>query len=192
MKRFQFLVVCWAAFTAVLCLGDHFFHARTGILRYHWAPMVDGQSVWVWLSFAAFAAALVAATVAVPLTDVPATVPWARIGGSTALFVAAYGISGVVGETHPTAFFAALVVLWAVRVALLRHDRAVWIGYGIALAVVGVICEGVVSMAGLFDYRLQQIVDCPWWLAGLYLHGSFPLLQINRGAKALERVVQPA
>lgn len=55
----------------------------------HWASPIDGQSVWVWLLFAAFAGAMVVATVAVPLTDAPTAVPWGAIGGSSAIFIVA-------------------------------------------------------------------------------------------------------
>jgi hypothetical protein len=181
----RYLAAMWLAITVILSSADHYFHARTGILHYYWGPIVDGQSVWAWLIFAGAAAAMLAATMAFPLSDIPSAIPWISILGATAIFVAAYGISGLVGATHPTALCVALVLLWLVRVGLRPDDRLVYLAHGATLAVAGVVGEGLFSMAGLFDYRLQQVVDCPWWLAGLYLHGSIALLQIARGAKSL-------
>lgn len=185
MTKLRFLIGSWIAITAILSAGDHYFHVRTGILRYHWAPVVDGQSVWAWLVFAGAAAAMLALTVAFPLSDVPSAVPWISVLGATAVFVGAYAISGQIGDSHPTALFVTLLVLWLARVALRGADRAVYLVHGALLAVAGVAGEGLFSMAGLFDYRLQQILDCPWWLAGLYLHGSIALLQVARGANAV-------
>ncbi|MUL49272.1 hypothetical protein FZI85_10300 [Mycobacterium sp. CBMA293] len=185
MTRRQFILSMWVALTATLCLGDHYFHVRTATLRYHWTPFVDGQSVWVWLVFAAAAAAMIASSVALPLTDVPDTVPWRSIISAWAVFVAAYAISGVVGASGATALSVTLVAAWLVRIALCRQDRLVRVLYSGILAVVGVVGEGLFSMAGLFDYQLQQVVNCPWWLAGLYLHGGLALVHIARGAQAL-------
>jgi ABC-type Fe3+-siderophore transport system permease subunit len=185
MTSLRYLVAMWLSITVILSSADHYFHARTGILHYNWTPTVDGQSVWAWLIFAGAAAAMLSATMAFPLSDIPSTIPWTSILGSTAIFVAAYGISGKVGATHPTALGVTLVLLWLVRVALRPDDRLVYLTHGATLAVAGVVGEGLFSMAGLFDYRLQQVVDCPWWLAGLYLNGSIALLHIARGAKSL-------
>lgn len=179
------MLLIWLAFSATLCLSDHYFHVRTRTLRYHWAPMVDGQSVWVGLVFGAAAVAMIAGTLAFPLSDVPPRIPWRSILGSYTVFVAAYAISGQVGATHPTALFVTLAILWLLRVALRQHDRLVYLVHGLVLALLGVVGEGLFSIAGLFDYRLQQVVDCPWWLAGLYLHGSIALLEVARGAKSL-------
>lgn len=182
MTRTRFVVAMWAAVTAVIILGDHFFHVRTGILHYEQGPLVDGQSVWVWLVFAVAVIAMIASALLTPITSVPPSVQWGGIAVSGLVFVAAYGVSGMVGNSHPAALFVGLVVLWLARVVLLRReDRMLYLAYGLLLAVCGVVGEGLVSKAGLFAYQLQQVVDCPWWLAGLYLHGSITLLQIARG-----------
>jgi hypothetical protein len=186
MTSLRYLVTMWLGITVILSSGDHYFHVRTGILRYHWGPIVDGQSVWAWLIFGGAAAAMLAGTLAFPLSDVPSTIPWISILGATAVFIAAYAISGEFGATHPTALCVALVLLWLVRVALRPDDRLVYLAHGATLAVAGVVGEGLFSMAGLFDYRLQQVVDCPWWLGGLYLNGSIALLHIARGAESPE------
>lgn len=185
MTRTRFLIGLWAAITVTICLGDHFFHVRTGILRYHWGPFADGQSVWAWLIFAVASAAFVGSAAVVPLKDVPRGVPWAGIIDGIALFAGAYALSGQLGDTHPTALFAALLAAWLIRIAARPADLRWYAGYGIALAACGVIGEGLFSYLGLFDYRLQQVINCPWWLAGLYLHGSVALLEAARGARFL-------
>jgi len=185
MTRARLLVFAWLGLTLILCLGDNFFHVRTGILHYAWRPLVDGQSVWVWLVFSVAAAAMIGLSLFFPLRDVPADVPWASIGVSTAVFIAVYWLTGQIGESHPTALFAGLTAAWLLRVLVRRGDRSMYIAHGVVLAVLGVVGEGLFSMAGLFAYDLQQVVDCPWWLAGFYLHASIALLQVARGARVL-------
>lgn len=184
MTPVRFLVGIWIVLTVMLSLGDHFFHLRTGMLAYNWQPLVDGQSVWVWLVFGAAAAVMVGAAVAWPLREVPDSVPWVAIVDAGVLFVGAYALSGQLGASHPTLLFWGFVVAWAARVAF-RGDRVAMVAHGIVFAAIGVLGEGLFSMMGLFDYELQQVVGCPWWLAGLYLHGSIALLEVARGAKSL-------
>lgn len=185
MTRVRFLAVFWAAITVTICLCDYFFHVRTGILRYHWGPLADGQSVWAWLIFALASAAFVGSAAVVPLRNIPAGVPWARLADSVALFVGAYALSGQLGAIHPTGLFAALLAAWLIRIAARPADLLAYAGYGLVLAVCGVAGEGIFSYAGLFDYRLQQVINCPWWLSGLYLHGSVALLEASRTARFL-------
>lgn len=186
MTRARFLTGAWLVLALTLCLGDHFFHLRTGILAYRWAPFVDGQSAWVWLIFAVAAAGFLASAAIVPLSDVPTHVPWPAIADSLTIFVGAYALSGQLGATHPTFLFSTLVIAWLVRVAARPADRPAYFIHGITFAAIGVLGEGTFSMMGLFDYQLQQIVHCPWWLAALYLHGSIALLEIARGAKSAQ------
>lgn len=189
MTRPRLLVLAWALVTPTLCLSDHFFHLRTGRLHYNWHPFVDGQSVWAWLIFAVAAALFITSAAVVPLRDVPDRTPWPGIVDALALFIGAYALSGEFGATHPTLLFWALVVAWLVRIAVRRTDRLWYAAHGVALATVGVVAEGLFSSFGLFDYQLQQVVNCPWWLAGLYLHGSIALLEVARGVRL---VAQPA
>ena len=184
LNRNRFLVLMWAVLTLVLCFGDHYCHVATGRLSYHWAPLVDGQSVWVWLIFAVAAAAFVWGTALVPMRDVPAKVTWPALFDTATVFVTGYALSGQMGATHPTALTVGLVVAWLVRVAA-RGFAPAYLVHGVVFAAIGVAGEGLFSMMGLFDYQLQQVVDCPWWLAGLYLHGSVALLEMNRSARAL-------
>lgn len=186
MTRGRFLVGIWIVLTLTLCLGDHFFHLRMGMLAYNWRPLVDGQSVWVWLVFAVAAVIMVGTSVMWPLREVPDSVPWVAIIDAGVLFVGAYALSGQLGASHPSLLFWGFVVAWAARLAV-RSARGAMVVHGILFAAIGVVGEGLFSMMGLFDYELQQVVDCPWWLAGLYLHGSIALLEIARGARSLGR-----
>ena len=43
--------------------------------------------------------------------------------------------------------------------------------------------EGAGYVMGTFAYREQQVFHVPYWLAGLYLNGSFVVLQIVRGVE---------
>lgn len=185
LTRTRFLVLMWAALTLVLCLGDHYLHLRTGMLSYNWEPLVDGQSVWVWLAFAGGAAFMIGVSVAVPLRDHPAELAWAPIIDGAVLFLGAYALSGQLGASHPTGLFFGLALTWLVRVVGRGTAAPTYLVHGVLLAIVGVVAEGLFSKVGLFDYQLQQVMDCPWWLAGLYLHGSIALLEINRGARSL-------
>jgi len=187
VTKVRFAVFSWAAITLILCIGDRFFHVRTGILHYNWEPIVDGQSAWVWLVFAGAAAAMLAITIPFPQRDIPLAVPRRDILTSTAIFVVVYALTGMFGESHPTVLFAALVAAWLGRVLIRGEDRLVYLIHGVVLATGGVVGEGLFSRAGLFAYDLQQVVDCPWWLGALYLHGSIALLQVGRGWKSLGR-----
>lgn len=183
MTRTRLLIGSWVFVTLTLCLSDHYFHLRTGRLAYHWVPLVDGQSVWTWLIFAVAAGGFVGVAALVPLREVPDRVPWAGIVDASVLFVGVYALSGQLGATHPTLLFWSLVVAWLIRIAARRADVLWYAGHGVALAVAGVAGEGLFSQLGLLDYQLQQVVNCPWWLAGLYLHGSIALLEVARGAR---------
>lgn len=185
MDRTRLLALCWAIVAVSLCAGDHFFHVRTGVLSYHWHPFVDGQSLWVWLVFAVASAVFVASAVVVPIKDVPETVPWPAMLDGIVLFLGAYALSGQLGTSHPALLFWALVLAWLVRIGARYRDLRAYVLHGIGLAVLGVLAESLFSALGLFDYQLRQIVGCPWWLAGLYLHGSIALLESARGAAAL-------
>ena len=55
-KRFVLISLLIGIF--VYCIGDHFYHVKTNTLVYYWAPLVDGQSVWVWPMFIVGAAVM--------------------------------------------------------------------------------------------------------------------------------------
>jgi len=187
MTRTRLLLGAWLTLTSILCVGDYLFHVRTGVLYYHWPPLVGGQSVWVWPIFAVASALMLALSLAFKRLDVPASAPWVAIVGSAAAFVVTYWITGLFGQTHPTELFGGLVVAWVVRVAIRRANRTTFLMHGLVLAAGGVLGEGLFSKAGLFDFRLQQVFDCPWWLVGFYLHASIALLEVVRGARSLGR-----
>lgn len=188
MTRARFLATCAVLLTLTLCLGDYFFHVRTGILEYNWTPMVGGQSVWVWPIFAAGATAMVLIGTLFPVTDTGLTeVPWIPLFGTSGVVVLVYFLSGQFGNSHPNEFFWVVFAVWLGRLAFQRTDRLPVLWMSLTLAVLGVIVEGLFSKAGLFDYQVQQILDCPWWLGALYLHGGFSALYVGRGARLLAR-----
>lgn len=185
MTRTRFLLLIWAVLTLMLCLGDHFFHVRTGQLSYSWSPVVDGQSVWVWPIFAVAAGLFVGVSSTWAVRNIPERFAIAPVIDTAVLFLGGYALSGQLGASHPTALSIALVVAWLLRVAARGAAAPAYLSHGVLLAACGVVGEGLFSKAGLFDYELQQVVDCPWWLAGLYLHGSIALLEVTRAASTL-------
>jgi hypothetical protein len=188
MARTRFLATCAVLLTLTLCLGDQFFHVRTGILEYHWTPLVYGQSVWVWPIFAAGATAMVLVGTVFPVTDTGLThVPWIPIFGTSGVVVLVYFLSGQFGNTHPNEFFWAAFAVWLGRLAFQRTDRLPVVWMSLTLAVLGVVTEGLFSTAGLFVYQVRQILGWPWWLSTLYLHGGFSLLYVTRAARLLTR-----
>jgi len=188
MARTRFLATCAALLTLTLCIGDHFFHVRTGILEYNWTPLVDGQSVWVWPIFAVGATAMVLVGTIFPVTDTELTnIPWIAIFATSGVVVVVYFLSGQFGNSHPNEFFWVVFAAWLGRLVFQRSDRLAVLGMSLTLAVLGVVVEAAFSKAGLFDYQVRQILGCPWWLGTLYLHGGFSLLYVARAARFLAR-----
>lgn len=92
--------------------------------------------------------------------------------------VAAYLATGVFIDT-PRALLAGLVAAFALRLAF-SPDRAVTFAWALVLALVGCVMEGAISSAGGFAYHAVDVFNVPYWLAALYLNGSFLVLQIVR------------
>lgn len=172
--------------TAWFLTGDHFFHVRNGILDYNWAPMVDGQSVWVAAFFLGGAIALWA--IHWPIAGAWDREPapgWASIAWSFVVLTGLYFASGQLGNTHPTALLLGASGLWVVRVLVEeRRHRAVLV-FASVIAGLGAFVEGLSSMAGLFDYADPDLLGVPFWLVACYLHAPFALLAIARRARAL-------
>lgn len=151
---------------------DQFFHIRTATLEYHWHPQLFGQTIIVPVVFAVAVVAMFHTAGAVK-------------GGSRGSLVAsmliatgAYLVSGLLTPRFAMAYAIVLVALWLARVALRRDPRLVLLG--IVIAAGGVTGEAVLSAAGEFDYLDPDVLGVPWWLFGLYLHGSlvaFDLIQ---------------
>lgn len=146
-------------------------HVRSAILRYR-DPALLGQAWWVAPQFGLAVVAMV--TLAGPLAEaVPPAGP-AEVTGDALWFLAAYGASGAVGNSHPVALAATFVTLWALR--LWRRPRPLPVAVvSVVLAAAGVLYEGSVAATGAFHYVHPDVYHVPLWLAGLYLQGA-PLL----------------
>lgn len=162
MTRRQWAVVAPLAVWLTAC--DQFFHLRTETLVYHWHPQVFGQTVIVPF---VFALAIVA------MFQVAGVLEGGRrasLIGSMLFVTAAYLLSGLLAPRFAVAYAIVLVVLWLARVAWRGDARLLVVG--VAIAVGGVLGEAALSAVGEFDYLDPDVLRVPWWLFGLYLHGS--------------------
>lgn len=162
MTRAQWVLVPVLALW--LTAYDQFFHLRTETLVYHWHPQLFGQTITVALQFAV--AVVVMFRVAEPLAG----------GRRCSLAVSAitvtvmYLVSGLLAPRFAVAYAIVLVLLWLARVAWRRDGRLLLLG--IVIAGGGVLAEAALSAVGVFDYLDPDVLRVPWWLFGLYLHGS--------------------
>lgn len=170
------LCLAWLLVGLLLTCCDRFFHVAFGVLAYR-QPIVTGQAWWVFPGFVAAAAGMYlgarqffAREIALPSR--------ADIALGLVLFVAAYAASGVF-LAWPHKLLIAFVVTWLLRVAT-SSNPAITFTFGLLLAVGGCVVEGLLMLTGDVAYRSPEIFHVPWWLAGLYLHGSFVVLQIVR------------
>ena len=162
MTRRQWAVVAPLAVWLTAC--DQFFHLRTETLVYHWHPQVFGQTIIVPF---VFGLAIVA------MFQVAGALEGGRrasLAGSMALVTGAYLLSGLLAPRFAVAYAIVLVVLWLARVAWRGDARLLVVG--VAIAVGGVLGEAALSAVGEFDYLDPDVLRVPWWLFGLYLHGS--------------------
>jgi hypothetical protein len=176
--RQRFFIATLLVGAGVFCIGDHFYHVRHGILVYHWTPLVDGQSVWVWPVFIVGAVAMLAISHRFTRGSTAPSTPemlfnFAWIHGiylSTALW----------GDAYPVAFITAMVGLWLLRIALLKEDRARNAALSLLLAVGASLLEGLFSQLGMFDYVQQDFARVPWWLFAAYLHAGPAIFCLSR------------
>lgn len=174
----------YPAALALVCLGvgllltlcDRFFHVSFGVLSYS-HPLLTGQAWWVFPGFVGAAGGMYLGARLLFLERTAPARP-AAIAASLGLFVAAYAASGVF-LAWPHALLAGYVVTWLLRVAL-APDRAAVFVFGLILAVMGIVVEGLLMLTGDVAYSAPEIFHVPWWLGGLYLHGAFVVLQLVR------------
>lgn len=162
MTRRQWAVVVPLAVWLTAC--DQFFHLRTETLEYHWHPQVFGQSIIVPLVFA---------VAVVAMFQVAGAVEDGRrcsLTGSMLFVTGAYLLSGLLAPRFALAYAGVLVVLWLARVAWRGDPRLLLVG--VTIAACGVLGEAALSAVGEFDYLDPDVLRVPWWLCGLYLHGS--------------------
>lgn len=162
MTRRQWVVAVPLAVWLTAC--DQFFHLRTETLVYHWDPQIFGQTIIVPLVFAVAVVAMFQVAGAVE--------GWRRgsLIGSILFVTVIYLVSGLLAPRFALAYAIVLVVLWLARVAWRGDPRLILVG--ITIAAGGVLGEAALSAAGEFDYLDPDVLRVPWWLCGLYLHGS--------------------
>lgn len=170
------LALVWLGVGLLLSLCDRFFHVSFGVLAYS-HPLVTGQAWWVFPGFVGAAAGMY---LGAKLLFLDRTVPArpATIAGSLGLFVAAYAASGLF-LAWPRELLVGYVVTWLLRVALAPERGAVFV-FGLVLAAMGMVIEGLLMLTGDVAYSAPEIFHVPWWLGGLYLHGAFVVLRLVR------------
>jgi hypothetical protein len=168
--------------TGWMVLCDHLFHVATGTVVHFWHPQIDGQTVWVVVSFGLGGIAFV--TAAPRLADGPARPRQyaAELGIMTALYAA----SGLFGRDHPQAVLAAFLAIFAGRLALSR-DRGMIASIALLLAVTGPAFESLAWSVGMFAYTQPDVIGVPWWLFAFYANGAWA----TRALGALLRTREP-
>lgn len=161
----------------LLTLCDRFSHVQFGVLSYA-NPVLFGQDWWVWPNFTGAALGMYLGAKFAVVRFLSTTPTDGQLAFSLAWFVAAYFATGIFAGT-PQLLLAGLVLAWLLRVAI-SADRPVVVAFALVLALAGCAIEGAISATGQFAYRDPEIFHVPYWLAGLYLNGSFVVLQIVR------------
>lgn len=172
-------------FTAWFCLSDHFFHVRTGILSYHWAPMIDGQSVAIagfflflgivgWVGYWWLAA----------FWDGNPAPSWGYIAYTLAAMTALYYASGQFGNTHHWPFFWAVAALLMLRVLVEGRGHLLATLLACLFLLGGWFAEGIVIYMGMLDYAQADLFGMPAWLMVQYPHGLFFGMACARKARA--------
>jgi hypothetical protein len=154
---------------------DHLFHVATGTVIHWWAPQVDGQTVWVILSFGLAAIALVA--LAPALADA-APACRLRMARELAVLTLIYAASGWFGQAHPEAVLVAFAGLFALRL-LVSGERRALLGVAVVLALVGPAFESLAWLAGMFEYAQPDVIGVPWWLFAFYANGAWATRELG-------------
>lgn len=162
MTRRQWALVVPLAVWLTAC--DQLFHLRTETLVYHWHPQIFGQTILVPFVFALAVVAMLLAA------DTLSGGRRASLAGSMIFVTGAYLVSGLLAPRFALAYAVVLIVLWLVRIAWRGDARLILLG--VVIAAGGVLGEFALSAAGEFDYLDPDVLRVPWWLFGLYLHGS--------------------
>lgn len=89
------------------------------------------------------------------------------------LFAIVYMLSGF-GNFYPEAlcwiFYISFFIRW-----LFSYERTWLLILAIMLAIGGMLFEGLLAEFGLVKYRYSEIFNVPYWLGGVYMHGTFAL-----------------
>lgn len=161
--------------TAWMVTCDHVFHVETGTVIHRWAPQVDGQTVWVVVSFGL--AALVLVSLAPSLAE-QARPSGLRMASELGIMTLIYAASGWFGQGHPNAVFLAFAALFALRL-LASGDRRALLGVAAVLAVVGPAFESLAWLVGMFEYAEPDVIGVPWWLFAFYANGAWATRELG-------------
>ncbi|MCW2770894.1 MAG: hypothetical protein JWR27_2327 [Aeromicrobium sp.] len=164
-------VLVVAALGGWLTACDQLFHVRTGTLSYNWGPQVADQTVIVPVTFALAAVSMLVTAARAGVTRAGSS-PW-----SAGLVTALYLVSGLLPARYAVTFAVALVAVWGLRIAL-RGEVARLAAVGVAIAAGGLLAEAALVGVGEFSYAESDVLGVPWWLFGLYLHGSLAAVDL--------------
>lgn len=166
--------------TVWMVVCDHLFHVATGTVVHFWQPQIDGQTVWVAISFGLGGIAFVVA--APRLADGPPRP--SRYATELGLMTALYAASGWFGLDHPRAVLLAFLAIFAARLALSR-DRGTIASVALLLAVTGPAFESLAWSVGMYAYTQPDVIGVPWWLFAFYANGAWATREL--GALLLHR-----
>ena len=136
-------------------------HVRYGVLYYP-DPWLWNQAWWVLPLFGMTTIVVLSGATLFSARSIDEH----ELGGSAVWFVAAYWGSGV-WQGHPIGLAIAYVLLFALRTT----HAPTWL-FALGVAGGGVIVELVLTSLGAFTYRFPDVLGLPWWLPGLYAHGT--------------------
>jgi hypothetical protein len=181
--RYGFCFV--VAFTVWFCLGDHFFHVRTGILTYHWAPMIDGQSVGT-LGFMLLLAVVgwVGYWWLAAFWDSEPPPSWGYIAYTLAAMTVVYYASGQFGSSHHWMFFWVTAGLLALRVLVEGRGHLLATLLACFFLLGGWFTEGLFILMGMHSYAQPDVFGMPAWLIVQFPHGLFFGIACARKARA--------
>lgn len=185
--RVRFSIVLWLSITAGISFGDYFFHVRNNTLVYYWKPLLNDQSVWAFPIFAGCSQFIILFAWLLPakwLGNRKSGVRWPAFLTSCAVVYFIYFMSGQVGTTYPWTLTWIAIGSWALRLILAADSHMAIFVSSLALGIGGLFIEGTFSALGLFDYNHVDFYRCPLWLAGIYLHGGFALVEIAPGIRS--------
>ncbi len=174
-----------ALMAAALATFCDAIHAHTGTLVYP-DPWLFKQAVWVFplffLTFITMAAGYFWITKLLPGT-IPherSTVPGTFDACIEAMisFGLVYLLSGF-GNREPMLLSFIFYGAFFLRLAF-TYEKLFLFGLALVLAVSGMLAEGALAEFELVHYRRPEIVNVPFWLGALYMHGAFALREAMR------------
>ncbi|GAD93465.1 hypothetical protein PVAR5_2075 [Paecilomyces variotii No. 5] len=112
----------------------------------------------------------------VPFTVATLILTLALITDAVIIYIM-YFVSGQVGNTYPWTLTSVVTGLWLLRLALAADNKTALLVGSLALSASGYFLEGAFSALGLFTYNHVDFFYCPLWLAAIYLHGGFALVE---------------